>query len=207
LLERDFKRDAFSQRQRAITKNIPAEPDEPKRTPQVLAVPVLAPGTRRLSPWISFKLIDRVDFSLHVGGCALHLNRNRVHQRFERSRIVREPGDEIARLRRSRNHDFPRKTLDRQIGGIEDVTVRVDDAVDPGRRRLRQARCRQCGFTGHQCDTACDKVTSPHRLPRANTSKSYLAWPDCPGVTRLQTAWQRDLIRILHAHAINTHIR
>jgi hypothetical protein len=29
-------------------------------------------------------------------------------------------------------HDFPRKTLDRQIGGIEDVTVRVDDAVDPG---------------------------------------------------------------------------
>src|SRR5207244_5756125 len=117
-----------------------------------------------------------VDFSLHVRGCALHLNRNRVHQRFERSRIVRESGDEIARLRRSRNHDFPRKTLDRQIGGIEDVTVRGDDAVDPGRGRLRHARWRECGFTRRQWDTARDKFTSTPRSPRANTSESYLAW-------------------------------
>jgi hypothetical protein len=141
----------------------------------MLTIPVLAPSTRRFSPWISFKLIDRIDFSLHVRGGALHLNRNRVHQRFERSRIVREPGDEIARLRRSRNHNFPRKTLYRQIGGIEDVAVRVDDAVDPRRRRLRQAQCRECGFAGRQCDTACDKLTSPHCLPRPNASESYPA--------------------------------
>src|SRR5262252_2850131 len=61
MLERDFKGDAFSQRQRAITKDIRAEPEEPKRTPQVLAIAVLAPSTRRFSPWVSFKLIDRIE--------------------------------------------------------------------------------------------------------------------------------------------------
>src|SRR6516225_9029989 len=57
----------------------------------MLAILVLTPGTRRFSFWISFKLVDLVDFGLHVRGGALHLNRDCVHQRFERSWIVREP--------------------------------------------------------------------------------------------------------------------
>src|SRR5262249_46954235 len=92
----------------------------------MLAILVLTPSTRRFSLWISFKLVDLVDFGLHVRGGALHLNRDCVHQRFERSWIVREPGDEFARLRRSRNHNLPGEALDRQIGGIKDVTMRVD---------------------------------------------------------------------------------
>src|SRR5262245_40322012 len=92
----------------------------------MLAILLLAPSTRRFSLWIPFKPVDRVDLGLHVGGGALHLNRDRMHQRFERSRIVCEPGDELARLRRSWNHNFPREPLDRQIGGIEDVAMRVD---------------------------------------------------------------------------------
>src|SRR6516162_726543 len=95
----------------------------------MLAILVLTPGTRRFSFWISFKLVDLVDFGLHVRGGALHLNRDCVHQRFERSWIVREPGDEFARLRRSRNHNLPGEALDRQIGGIKDVAMRVDDTV------------------------------------------------------------------------------
>src|SRR6516162_6757572 len=84
----------------------------------MLAIPLLAPSTRRFSLRIPFKLVDRVDLGLHVGGGALHLNRDRMHQRFERSRIVREPGDELARLRRSWNHNFPREPADLPIEGF-----------------------------------------------------------------------------------------
>src|SRR5262245_8923685 len=161
----------------------------------MLAILVLTPSTRRFSFWISFKLVDLVDFGLHVRGGALHLNRDRVHQRFERSWIVREPGDEFARLRRSRNHNLPGETLDRQIGGIKDVAMRVDDTVDPRRYRLRPGRCWERGFAGRQRDGACDKFTPTHCLPRLDASEGYLASPDCPGLLRLRRGTAKRPIR------------
>src|SRR5262249_56657184 len=119
-------------------EDIPVEPDQPKRTPQMLAILLLAPSTRRFSLRIPFKLVDRVDLGLHVGGGALHLNRDRMHQRFERSRIVREPGDELAPLRRSWNHNFPREPL-------QGVAMLVDDAVEPRRQRMWPVRYWECG--------------------------------------------------------------
>jgi hypothetical protein len=93
---------------------------------------------------------------LHVRSGTLHLNGDCVDQRLEGTRIVREPGDKFAALRRSRHHNFLREALDRQIGGIEDVAVRVDDAIDSRRGGLRPARCGERCFAG-QRDAARDK--------------------------------------------------
>jgi hypothetical protein len=70
----------------------------------------------------------------------LHLDGDCVDQRLQGTRIVREPGDKFAGLRRFRHHNPFREALDRQIGGIEHVAVRVDDALDPRRGGLRPAR-------------------------------------------------------------------
>src|SRR6516164_1316334 len=149
------------------------------------------------------------------GAARLHLHRDRMHQRFERSRIVREPGDELARLRRSWNHNFPREPLDRQIGGIEYVAMRVDDAVDPRRHRLRPGRCWEHGFASRQCDAACDKLTPTPGLPRSDASEGYLALPDCPGLLRLRrgTAKRPDTqtgargsIRIFLEHQVDAAV-
>src|SRR5215475_13127266 len=181
----------------------------------MLAILLLAPSTRRFSLRIPFKLVDRVDLGLHVGGGALHLNRDRMHQRFERSRIIREPGDELARLRRSWNHNFPREPLNRQIGGIEDVAMRVDDAVDPRRHGLRPGRYWERGFASRQRDATCDKFTPTHGLPHPDASEGYLALPDCPGLLRLRrgTAKRpdtqtgaRESIRIFLEHQVDAAV-
>src|SRR5215475_16150912 len=174
----------------------------------MLAILLLAPSTRKFSLRIPFKLVDRVDLGLHVGGGALHLNRDRMHQRFERSRIVREPGDELARLRRSWSHNFPRESL-------KDVAMRVDDAVDPRRHRLRPGRYWERGFASRQRDAACDKFTPTHGLPHSDASEGYLALSDCPGLLRLRrgTAKRpdrqtgaRESIRIFLEHQVDAAV-
>ena len=98
--------------------------------------------------WISLELIDRSDFRLHIRRGTLHLNGNRVHQSFESTGIVCKPGDEFVGLHRLWHQNSSCEAFDRQIGGIENVAVHIDDVIDPRRGRLRPGQWRQRCFAG-----------------------------------------------------------
>src|SRR6266540_4214598 len=149
--ERSLKMSALNQMSRNALRKMPA-------------ILLLAPGIRRLLLGLALEFIDRTDLRLHVRSGTLHLNGDCVDQRLEGTRIVRKTGDKFAALHRSRHHNFLGEALDRQIGGIEDVAVRVDDAIDSRCGGLRPSRYGERCFAG-QRDAARDKVTPTHCSP------------------------------------------
>src|SRR5262252_7105859 len=93
--------------------------------------------------------------------------------------------------------------------------MRVDDTVDPRRRRLRPGCCWERGFAGRQRDAARDEFTPTHCLPRLDASEGYLALPDYPGLLRLRrgTAKRpdtrigaRESIRIFLEHRVDAAV-
>jgi hypothetical protein len=159
---------------------------------------------------IPFKLLDHLDFSLAVGGPTLHLNGDSVHQCLEGTRIFREASDEFVALYGSGNHDLPCKALDRQIGGVEDMAVRVDDAIDTRRRRgLGQRPCWECKLGRCQRRTTGDKFTSTHpslRRFRAHRMLSGIGGlSSCAAVgLRQERIRISGLATIQYAYSLNT---
>ena len=166
VLERDLERDARRGTRSGGTSSL---------SPQMIrsAPSRFRRSSARRHAAVGFRLGSRsnasisLDFLLLARRSGLDLDRHRAHQRLQRARILLEARDELVALGGLRKNDLAREPLDRDVGGVEDVAVRVDHAIDLRRRRGRfgLGRERKRGRAGGQCRRPRDEITTMHDAP------------------------------------------
>ncbi len=162
--DRDFEGHGLPEIKR--TERLLVLPDAPEgvaQIPQVLAAAPLCGGPLAR---IDGDLVEPADFRVAVRRALLHLLGERMHQRLQRAGIILKARHQLIAARDHRDNDVLGVALDRDVVGVEDVAMHVDDPID-GRHpwRLRQCGLRNCGAAGCERGTACYEIPSAHGRP------------------------------------------
>lgn len=162
--DRDFERHGLAEIER--TERLLVLPDAAEGAAQVPQVFAAAPLRGRLPARIDRDLIEPAYFRAAVRRALPHLLGERVHQRLQRAGIVLEARHQLIAARHHRHDDVLGVSFDRNVVGVEDMAVHVDDPLDGWHPcRLRQGCFRHRSRAGREHRTTGYEIPSAHGCP------------------------------------------